>query len=100
MPPRVWRSRNARRILRPQQVRVITRTPDTPRVKASDRNRIQYSNSPQGRISFMSIRLRQICLVANQLAPVIEDFKDILGLQVCFIDKGVEVFGLENSLMP
>jgi hypothetical protein len=48
----------------------------------------------------MSIRLRQICLVANQLSPVIQDFKDILGLQVCFIDKGVAVFGLENSLMP
>ena len=48
----------------------------------------------------MSIRLRQICLVANQLAPVIDDFKNILGLEVCFIDKGVAVFGLENSLMP
>src|SRR5215472_15458298 len=48
----------------------------------------------------MSNRLRQICLVANQLAPVIDDFKDILGLEVCFIDKGVAVFGLENSLMP
>lgn len=48
----------------------------------------------------MSISLRQICLVANQLAPVIDDFKDILGLEVCFIDKGVAVFGLENSLMP
>src|ERR1700739_4853238 len=48
----------------------------------------------------MSIRLRQICLVANQLAPVIDDFKAILGLEVCFVDKGVAVFGLENSLMP
>jgi len=48
----------------------------------------------------MSIRLRQICLVANQLAPVIDDFKNILGLEVCFIDKGVAVFGLENTLMP
>ena len=48
----------------------------------------------------MSIRLRQICLVASQLAPVIDDFRDILGLEVCFVDKGVAVFGLENSLMP
>src|SRR6516165_330544 len=48
----------------------------------------------------MSIHLRQICLVASQLAPVIDDFKDILGLEVCFIDKGVAAFGLENSLMP
>jgi Glyoxalase-like domain len=48
----------------------------------------------------MSLRLRQVCLVANRLAPVIDDFKDILGLEVCFVDKGVAVFGLENSLMP
>jgi hypothetical protein len=48
----------------------------------------------------MSMRLRQICLVANKLAPVIDDFKDIFGLEVCFVDKGVAVFGLENSLMP
>ena len=48
----------------------------------------------------MPIRLRQICLVANQLAPVIDDFKEILGLEVCFVDPGVAVFGLENSLMP
>jgi hypothetical protein len=48
----------------------------------------------------MSIRLRQICLVANKLAPVLEDFRTIMGLEVCFVDKGVKVFGLENSLMP
>jgi hypothetical protein len=48
----------------------------------------------------MSIYLRQICLVAERLAPVIGDFKDIMGLEVCFVDKGVAVFGLENSLMP
>ena len=48
----------------------------------------------------MAIRLRQICLVANQLAPVLEDFKAIFGLEVCFVDKAVKAFGLENSLMP
>src|ERR1700687_5487458 len=48
----------------------------------------------------MSIHLRQICLVANRLAPVINDFENILGLEVCFVDKGVATFGLENSLMP
>jgi hypothetical protein len=48
----------------------------------------------------MSMHLRQICLVANKLAPVIDDFKAVFGLEVCFIDKGVAVFGLENSLMP
>lgn len=48
----------------------------------------------------MSIRLRQICLVANKLAPVIEDFKAVFGLDVCFKDPSVATFGLENSLMP
>lgn len=48
----------------------------------------------------MPIRLRQICLVAEKLAPVLEDFKAVLGLEVCFKDPEVAVFGLENSLMP
>ena len=48
----------------------------------------------------MPIRLRQICLVAQRLAPVLDDFKAILGLEVCFVDKSVIEFGLENSLMP
>lgn len=48
----------------------------------------------------MSIRLRQICLVAEKLAPVIEDFKALLGLEVCYKDPEVAVFGLENALMP
>jgi hypothetical protein len=48
----------------------------------------------------MSIRLRQVALVANKLAPVIEDLKAVFGLEVCYIDPGVEVFGLENSLLP
>ena len=48
----------------------------------------------------MSIRLRQIALVANKLAPVIDDLKGVFGLEVCYIDPGVGVFGLENSLLP
>ena len=48
----------------------------------------------------MSIRLRQICLVAEKLAPVVEDLKSVLGLEVCFKDPEVGVFGLENSLFP
>ncbi len=48
----------------------------------------------------MTIQLRQICLVARQLAPVIDDLTDILGINTCFIDPGVGVFGLENTLMP
>jgi hypothetical protein len=48
----------------------------------------------------MIIRLRQICLVAEKLDPVVADLKSIFGLEVCFVDKGVGVFGLENSLLP
>jgi hypothetical protein len=48
----------------------------------------------------MSIRLRQICLVAEKLVPVLEDFKAVFGFDVCFKDPGVAAFGLENSLMP
>src|ERR1700728_4580642 len=48
----------------------------------------------------MSIRLRQICLVAEKLAPAIDDLKAVLGLEVCFKDPDVAVFGLENSLFP
>jgi hypothetical protein len=48
----------------------------------------------------MSIQLRQICLVAEQLKPVIEDLTAILGINVCYVDEGVAAFGLENALMP
>jgi hypothetical protein len=48
----------------------------------------------------MAIRLRQICLVAEKLAPVVDDLKAIFGLEVCFVDSAVKVFGLENSLFP
>ena len=48
----------------------------------------------------MTIGLRQICLVAEKLDPVVEDLKSIFGLEVCFVDEGVGIFGLENSLLP
>ena len=48
----------------------------------------------------MSIRLRQIALVAEKLEPVVNDLKAILGLEVCFVDPAVGHFGLENSLFP
>jgi len=46
------------------------------------------------------IQLRQICLVAAQLEPVIEDLTTILGINICYVDDGVAAFGLENALMP
>ncbi len=48
----------------------------------------------------MTLQLRQICFVANQLEPVIEDLTAILGINRCYVDPGVGVFGLENTLMP
>ncbi|MEC9284816.1 MAG: hypothetical protein VYC36_02465, partial [Pseudomonadota bacterium] len=47
----------------------------------------------------MTIQLRQICLVARELDPVIDDLTDVLGINSCFIDPGVGAFGLENTLM-
>lgn len=48
----------------------------------------------------MTITLRQICLVAEDLAERIADFEAVFGLKVCFVDDGVAAFGLENALMP
>ncbi|MGA1371937.1 MAG: hypothetical protein ACO3Z6_10080 [Pseudomonadales bacterium] len=48
----------------------------------------------------MWLRLRQIALVAHELAPIEDAFADILGLRVCFRDPGVAHFGLENALFP
>jgi hypothetical protein len=48
----------------------------------------------------MWLRLRQICLVAGELAPAVDDLRAIFGLEVCHVDPGVAVFGLENSLLP
>ena len=46
------------------------------------------------------MRLRQICLVAPQLAPVVSDIAGIMGLDVCYRDGNVAKYGLENALLP
>jgi hypothetical protein len=46
------------------------------------------------------VRLRQICLVAPHLEPVISDIADIMGLSVCYRDGNVAKYGLENALLP
>jgi hypothetical protein len=46
------------------------------------------------------LRLRQICLVALRLEPVITDIADIMGLSVCYRDENVAKYGLENALLP
>ena len=45
-------------------------------------------------------RLRQICLVAPHLEPVISDIAAIMGLNVCYRDGNVAKYGLENALLP
>jgi hypothetical protein len=46
------------------------------------------------------VRLRQICLVAPHLEPVIGDIAGIMGLKVCYRDGNVAKYGLENALLP
>jgi len=47
----------------------------------------------------VSVQLRQVCLVARELGPVIEDLTAILGVKVCHVDPGVARFGVENALL-
>jgi hypothetical protein len=46
------------------------------------------------------LRLRQICLVAQQLEPRIAELTDIFGLAVCHRDGNVAKYGLVNALLP
>ena len=48
----------------------------------------------------MPLRMRQICLVANDLAATEKAFADVLDLAVCFRDPSVGRWGLENFLSP
>ena len=48
----------------------------------------------------MNLRMRQICLVARELAPTVEIFCEVFGLDVCYRDPGVGKYGLENALFP
>lgn len=45
-------------------------------------------------------RMRQICLVAPHLEPVVGDIAAIMGLAVCYRDPNVAHYGLENALLP
>ncbi len=46
------------------------------------------------------LRLRQVALVARSLAPVVEEIREVLGVEVAFRDPSVGSFGLENVLFP
>ena len=45
------------------------------------------------------LRLRQLCLVARELAPVEEDLCAVFGVHVCHRDPEVGQFGLHLSLI-
>lgn len=44
--------------------------------------------------------LRQICLVAQKLEPVLADLTAVFGIDVCHRDINVAKWGLENALLP
>lgn len=44
------------------------------------------------------MRLRQVALVAKDLAPVADDLSAVLGVKVTYNDPGVGEFGLHNAL--
>ena len=44
------------------------------------------------------LRLRQVCLVAPELAPAVAAVQAVFGLPVCYRDPQVAAFGLENAL--
>lgn len=46
------------------------------------------------------MRLRQICLVASELAPRITEIQEVLGLGDGYQSAGVAQWGLENSVIP
>jgi hypothetical protein len=46
------------------------------------------------------MRLRQVCLVAENLEPTLETLGALLDAEVCYRDPGISFFGLENGLLP
>lgn len=48
----------------------------------------------------MTLRLRQICLVAPRLEPSVSTICTVLGTMVSYVDPNVEKYGLVNALMP
>jgi hypothetical protein len=48
----------------------------------------------------MTLRLRQICLVAPHLEPSVSTLCTVLGTMVTYVDPNVGKYGLVNALMP
>jgi len=47
----------------------------------------------------MAIYLRQVCLLAEKLAPAIDELSAIFSLSSCYVDPAVNKFGVENKLL-
>src|SRR2546422_1028295 len=48
----------------------------------------------------MWLRMRQLVLIARELAPVIDEIHEVFGLEVSYRDPEVAAFGLENAVFP
>ncbi|MCS6926140.1 MAG: VOC family protein [Candidatus Binatia bacterium] len=48
----------------------------------------------------MWLRMRQIVLIARELAPVVAEIREVFGLEVAYRDPAVATFGLENAVFP
>jgi len=46
------------------------------------------------------MKIRQVCLVARELEPVLDVLCTKLGLEIGYRDPGVAEFGLQNAVMP
>jgi len=46
------------------------------------------------------LRLRQVCLAAPHLDPAVSDLAAIFGIEVCVRDYHVDIYGLNNALLP
>lgn len=44
------------------------------------------------------LNLRQVCLAAPELEPVVDAVRDVFGVEVCFRDPNVAKYGLVNAL--
>jgi hypothetical protein len=48
----------------------------------------------------MTLRLRQICLVAPELEPAVSALRDVLGIEISHRDGAVGKYGLVNAVLP
>lgn len=48
----------------------------------------------------MWLRMRQIALIARELAPVVDEMREVFGLEGAYRDPEVAAFGLENAVFP